>query len=91
MAAILLDSLVLRGCVRLDVVAVAVRLGTAQMPGNRHSTRHPLPGGTFFGPDADYRASEGEQPGAGRSRRTSAIKPVGFPWRNPQGRTPPVN
>jgi hypothetical protein len=76
MAAIILDSLVLHGSVRLDVVAVEA-LGAskvnAQAPGNRTSMRHPLPAGGLpeptrvFDLDGDYPAS-GETPGAGRSR-----------------------
>ena len=78
MAVIILDSLVLRGCVRLDVVA-AMALGTsevnAQAPGSRTSMRHPLPGGDLpeptrvFDLDGDYPTS-GITPGAGRPRRS---------------------
>src|SRR5262245_52522406 len=76
MAAIILDSLVLRGSVRLDVVAVEA-LGTstvdARVPGNRNSMRHPLPGGRrpepaqAFDRDEQY-PSSGMTPGAGRPR-----------------------
>ena len=80
MAAIILESLVLSGSVRLDVVAVEA-LGTskvnARAPGNRNSMRHPLPTGSLteptrvFDQDEDY-PSPGITPGAGRSR---------FSWR----------
>ena len=78
MAAIILDSLVLSGSVRLDVVAVEA-LGTsaanAQAPGNRNSMRHPWPTGGLTEPtrvfdlDEDYPLS-GITPEAGRPRRT---------------------
>lgn len=76
MAAIILDSLVLHGSVRLDVLAVEA-LGTskvdAQAPGTRNSMRHPLPGGSLADPTGDFdldedQTSSGRTPGAGRSR-----------------------
>ena len=80
MAAFLLESLVLRSCVRLDVPALglgAVAFGdsnprnttsfTTPMPG----TRTPPQGGDE--PDAEPTAS-GILPGAGRSLRLSGIR-----------------
>ncbi len=78
MAAIILDSLVLSGSVRLDVVAVEA-LGTskvnARAPGNRNSMRPPLPAGSLTWPTSDFATGEdyssaGMTPGAGRPRRT---------------------
>jgi hypothetical protein len=80
MAAIILESLVLRGvAVREDALAVELRLGTSvkakpQAPANRNSMRHPPAGGRLpqtqgvSGPDVDY-FPLGDTPGAGRSRR----------------------
>lgn len=75
MAAIILDSLVLHGSVRLDVVAVALGASkvAAQAPGNRTSMRHPMPAGGLPEPTGAFdldgvTPASGETPGAGRSR-----------------------
>jgi hypothetical protein len=77
MRAFLLPSLVLRGSVRQDVLAVGLRLGSSmakpQASWIRNSRRHPAPGCRLpDGPQdnakvVDY-ATQGVMPGAGRSR-----------------------
>jgi hypothetical protein len=79
MVAFMLESLVLRGSVRMDVLAVGLRLGISananpQASGIRNSMRHPSPG--YRKPDGQSEATpvvvdstKGILPGAGRSRR----------------------
>jgi hypothetical protein len=79
MFAFTLESLVLRGSVLRDVLAVELRLGTgleanSHAPEIRNSMRPPLPGGltpdgqSVVKPDVGY-PTKGITPGAGRSRR----------------------
>jgi hypothetical protein len=79
MFAFTLESLVLRGSVLRDVLAVGLRLGTGlganpTLPADRNSMRHPsaswpTPDGQgVVKPDVGY-PTKGIMPGAGRSRR----------------------
>lgn len=76
MAAYLLESLVLRGCVRQDVLAVGLRLVSAEAlggpnPGNTHSSPNPATQTKTpqaYRPDGDT-PSSGLMPGVGRSCR----------------------
>jgi hypothetical protein len=82
MAAFLLESLVLRGCVRQDVPALglgAVAFGT---PNPRNTTPFitPMPGARTppQGEEPDADTASGTLPGAGRSRRLSGIRVHGI-------------
>ena len=79
-----LKSLVLRGSVLRDSVAVGLRLGSEQKPhrttpGTANPWQLPLPGCAAanrkpdVNPDVDY-ATPGVTPGAGRSRRQSGSR-----------------
>jgi hypothetical protein len=84
MFAFMLESLVLRGSVLRDSVAVGLRLGTEQKahrttPGTANPWQLPLPGCVApdgkpdVNPIVDY-ATPGFMPGAGRSRRQSGSR-----------------
>lgn len=76
MANKLLQSLVLRGVVRLDVLAsLYLGTGSAKRPasGFDNSNRHPLPNGRPAPEAMEDTTSTGVQPGTGRSRRPSVV------------------
>lgn len=102
MAALVLESLVLRGSVQLDVVANGLRLGfgtgsTTKTAGSGNSMRNPRPG--CQRPDEPAAchdvvdSTSGAMPGAGRSLRLSGLVeayPGTMCWQLPATRTPPA-
>jgi hypothetical protein len=100
MVAFMLESMVLRGSVLRDSVAVGVRLGTGakshpENPETANRWQHSLSGcgkpdgKPGMNPDVDY-STPGIMPGAGRSRRQSAPQSLSALARIPLARRQPI-